>query len=444
MLRSDIVMGASLLKTFQKKNVNDQVLYRDDKNGSYFGLDKSKLSRHVLLLGSAGSGKTNVFNLTMDQLRNRNDDKEDIYIFFDTKGDFKKNFFVPGDSVIGNGRDYRGISRVWNIFQEILADGMEPEDYMQNARELSSSLFVDKGSESQPFFRNAAQDIFTNLLIHFIRENSMDPVSAFNHQMNNEALKRFLDGEGIETYRKIFRMHPDMNGLLSYIGENGSETNQALGVFGVMKNMASECFTGIFAKNNGSDGFSMREAVRRKGGRAIFIEYDLAVGESLTPIYRILIDLALKEALGRQEGEFGNVYMVLDELKLLPKLQHLDDALNFGRGMGVKVIAGLQSINQLYDIYGKEKGLVIAGGFSTIFAFHTSDSASREYVSDLFGNNLESYRYTNAMDEYVIKERDGKTVEVWDQTSLEMGDAVIGLADEQEPFRFHFSEYKKH
>ena len=81
------------------------------------------------------------------------------------------------------------------------------------------------------------------------------------------------------------------------------------------------------------------------------------------------------------------MYLVLDELKLLPKLQHLDDALNFGRSMGVKVIAGLQSVNQLYDSYGQEKN-GDSGRFGTVFAFRTSDNASREYISGLFGRNV--------------------------------------------------------
>ena len=163
----------------------------------------------------------------------------------------------------------------------------------------------------------------------------------------------------------------------------------------------------------------------------------------MTPIYRLLIDLALKEALGRSEGEEGNVYMILDELKLLPKLQHLDDALNFGRSMGVKVIAGLQTINQLYDIYGKEKGLVIAGGFATLFGFHTSDHASRQYITELFGENVTDYQYMGIDKKTEMKDRKGNTVEIWEQLRLKQGQAIVGLADESEPFLFQFEAFRR-
>ena len=45
--------------------------------------------------------------------------------------------------------------------------------------------------------------------------------------------------------------------------------------------------------------FSIRNFVRKKGGRILFVEYDISIGETLAPIYSLLFDLALKEALGR-------------------------------------------------------------------------------------------------------------------------------------------------
>ena len=186
----------------------------------------------------------------------------------------------------------------------------------------------------------------------------------------------------------------------------------------------------------------MRNAVRARGGRAIFVEYDISVGETLTPVYRLLIDQALKEALGRSE-KAGNVYFIADEFKLLPKLQHIDDALNFGRGLGVKVMAGIQSIDQLYDIYGREKGAVIASGFGSVFAFHANDSSSREYITNRFGRNIMIYEYSDMRKNTMVgKEREGYTIEEWDQNDLGVGQAVIALGYEP-PFLFQFDEYGK-
>ena len=212
-----------------------------------------------------------------------------------------------------------------------------------NARELAAALFHGRGSESQPFFCNAARDIFRGMLLHFLRSAESDP-QKYMGRLNNHDFIKTLEQMKVEDYIKIFESYEDLRSMLSYFGDGKS--NQALGVFGEMNNMINEYFIGILAENRVGKSLSMRNAVRGRGGRAIFVEYDISVGETLTPVYRLLIDQALKEALGRSE-KAGNVYFIADEFKLLPKLQHIDDALNFGRGLGVKVMAGIQSIRSI-------------------------------------------------------------------------------------------------
>jgi len=76
-----------------------------------------------------------------------------------------------------------------------------------------------------------------------------------------------------------------------------------------MYSVIRDLFLGVFAEHG---TFSIRNFVRKKGGRALFIEYDLAIGSVLTPIYKLMFDLALKEALGRTKSA-GNVYLICDE-----------------------------------------------------------------------------------------------------------------------------------
>ena len=408
------------------------------KGESGFCVNNDIMSKHMMLIGGSGCGKTNAFLYTIESIRNHMTN-DDIAIVFDTKGEFYDLFSQEGDYVIGNSARFRPISHTWNIFDEILADGWSDDAVSMNAREISAALFHDRGSESQPFFCNAARDIFRAILIHFVRQAKAAP-DTWTPRLNNEDLLKAFQSFKVEHYLTIFSHYPDMTSLLSYLGDGKS--NQALGVFGELNSMLSEYFIGILATHNPRKSISMRKAVRDKGGRAIFVEYDLSVGEVLTPVYRLLLDQALKEALSRSQNS-GNVYIFADEFKLLPKLQHIDDALNFGRGLGVKVMAGIQSIDQLYDIYGKDKGAVIASGFGSIFAFHTNDKSSREYITDRFGANFIAFDYTNEQKNSVVSnERDGHTVEEWDQTNLGVGQAFIGLGYEP-PFLFQFAEYGK-
>ena len=408
----------------------------DGTNG--FEINEDIMSRHILLLGGSGCGKTNVFCYTVETLRSQMTD-EDVAIIFDTKGEFYDWFSKDGDYVIGNSARFRSISYTWNIFDEILADGDDEVSISMNARELASALFHDRGSSTQPFFCNAAKDIFRGVILHFIRQAKMDP-NGWNKKLNNKDLIKAFQSFRVENYMKIFNYYPDLRSLLSYFGDGKS--NQALGVFGELNSMLSEYFVGILAEHNPNRSISMRNAVRQKSGKAIFVEYDLAVGETLTPVYRLLIDQALKEALSRTK-KGGNVFVIADEFKLLPKLQHIDDALNFGRGLGVRVMAGIQSIDQLYDVYGQDKGAVIASGFGSVFAFHTNDGSSRDYITKRFGTNIMVYEYNDTQrNRMAAKERDGNTVEEWEQLELGLGQAIIGLGYDA-PFLYQFEKYDK-
>lgn len=411
-------------------------------DGRSFSINEKIFSRHLLLLGGSGCGKTNTFLFAMKQMLPTLG-PDDVAIVFDTKGEFYEKFHRPGDYVIGNSPEFLQKSHAWNIFDEILADGWSDYAVQSNAREIAAALFHGRGSSSQPFFCNAARELFYAVLLYFLRQAQANP-TVWMPRLNNRDLKKALSQFQGKDYVNLFNTYPDLKYMQTYIGDGSS--NQALGVFGELNSMISEFFVGTLADNRPHRNLSMRNAVRQRGGRIIFIEYDLAMGETLTPVYRLLVDQALKEALSRQAdtpGQRRHCYLFVDEFKLLPKLQHIDDALNFGRGLGVRVMAGIQSINQLYDIYGQEKGQVLASGFGSLMAFRTNDNVSRNFVSDLMGDNVVLYQYTNHLKNAVeVEQRQGKTVEQWDQINLGIGQAVVSLGDEP-PFLYQFDEYKE-
>lgn len=402
---------------------------------TYLNLDDDILSKHTLLIGGTGSGKTNTFYYFIEQLK-RKMTANDVMIVFDTKGDFESKFYSQGDIILGNSSKYKNITEKWNIYKELVVDGWNDENIQMNTNEITYSLFKDAMEKTnQQFFPSAARDLFASILLAHLKagKNSIDIRKL---AFNNKALKSYFDKLNPKKIIKLLSVLPELSSVLSYIGDGSS--NQALGVIAEMQNVIHKIFIGSFAQ----DGrFSVREFVRQKNARTLFIEYDLSMGETLTPIYRLLFDLALKEAMGRSKSE-GNVYFVCDEFKLLPNLQHIEDGVNFGRSLGVKVFAGVQSIEQLYEIYGESKGKNIAAGFSSVYAFKANDSSTRDFISDLYGKNIILEQYKTSNNTLVEEKREGKTVEDWNLNNLQIGQAIVGLPFKQ-PFVYKFDEYKR-
>jgi len=410
-----------------------------------FGITEDALSKHMMFVGGTGCGKTTLFYHFVNQLKS-NMTADDVMIIFDSKGDFHSKFFTSQDVVIGNSSQYAESSVKWNIFREILADGWGESSVASNTQQICKSLFAERteGNSSTPFFPNAARDLFSAILTSYVRAGKYDKEHGgtfVQDCFNNLELRALLNSVDAAFIMKSLKPHEDLRAISSYIkGDNA----QSQGVLSEMYSVTRDILTGVFADKG---LFSMREFVRKKGGRTLFVEYDLSIGSVLGPIYSLLFDLALREALGRAKSN-GNVYFIIDELKLLPHLQHLDDGINFGRSLGVKILVGLQNIKQLEAAYEEANARNIIYGFSSVFAFRSNDPETRKYASELFGKNIMldrfQYQYTGfdrmqqEKEEFNIRE--GNIVEDWDLTNLEVGEAIVGLPSEK-PFRFKFDMY---
>ena len=139
--------------------------------------------------------------------------------------------------------------------------------------------------------------------------------------------------------------------------------------------------------------------------------------------------------------QLKSLYIFCDEFKLLPDLLHIEDAVNFGRSLGIKVFAGLQSIDQLIENYGEARAKNIISGFSSVLSFRANDESTRQFVVGKFGKNYVLEQNISVGNSINEEKRIGNVVEDWELCNLGVGEAVIGLLDIP-PFRFKFDLYR--
>ena len=267
----------------------------------------------------------------------------DVMIIFDTKGDYYHHFAEPRDVVIGGGKGFSGISEKWNIFKELTADGWDARSLELNTQELSWAIFRKAINKSKdPFFPNAARDLFAAILFCMLKESLTDP-----------------------SYKKKYLFNSELKAAI-----------------------------------NESSIFDVKEMLQ------------------------------------------GDVYFICDEFRLLPYLRHIDDGVNFGRSLGVKVIAGLQNINQLTETYGEYRGKNIIAGFSSVFAFKANDVFTRDYVIGLHGKNVVIEQHQTLSASYHEERRGAHVVEDWDMNELSIGEAIISFPFSK-PFKYKFDLFQK-
>lgn len=437
MPRQTVVKGLSLLKSKPYDSTLETVV--SISNTKYnFQWTAEMASRSLLVIGAPGFGKTVGLLQIAKQLRAQATAK-DVFVFFDTKGDYYKKLRKSSDAVIGYGRT---ATAYWNIFAEMAADGRNEESIYDNAYELSTMLFSDKiDHSSQPFFPNAGRDITMGLLYSFLRQGLEDS-TFYRQSCNNKALAKFFREKfTVQNIIRELRQYDETSGLISNISGNergdSAMNPQSQGVVSEAAAVGREIFNGGFAREG---DFSVRNFIRGKGAKALFIEYDMARSNTLLPIYRALCDIVLKEALSREcNSDGGRVYVFMDELRLLPNLQYLENAINFGRGMGLTIIAGLQSTSQVTQTYGEEAMRSIIDSFGTVMMFNTSNAETRKQLVGRVGKNMRLESSTSLHGYNEEQERISDTIEDWDITGLDKGYCIVHTIGDN-PYIFKFPE----
>lgn len=422
---------------------NPFVAFQDPRTGNTIGLNKDIFSCGCLALGAPGTGKTNLFNMILSRLL-VTQEENDVIIIFDTKGDYLEEFGskIPATNkiIIGAGEEYRNVTGYHNIFEEIMPranDGKLVYTYDSDidAIDISTQLFQKMNSDVQPVFPAMSEQIFAGILIYFMRTYWQ----TNQEKLNNKELVSFFSRKTNEDLKKIFDLDymEDQRRCIDYID---NKSNQTQGVNSYIGSVIKKMFIGPFAESDLSKEFSMKSIIESNKKKVLFIEYDLKRGQALAPMYGIMIDRALANALGGRQRKRKNVFILLDEMLLLPKLEHLSNTLNFGRARGVKILAGLQNISGVANLYGEAGAKNNLSSFQNIISFNITDYDTRQFVVNRLGENYQNYSFSGQQKDLNIQ-RAGHTVEDWDLINLGLGEAIVSIKDEK-PFFFKMPKYK--
>ena len=454
-MKKTVIQGVELKSRFDPSTVpaSSAESLRSRTKLKLHGVDYSipvtqdMLSQHILFTGGIGTGKTNAVFQVVEQLV-KGMTKDDVMIIFDSKGDFIEEFGnrVQNPVILSND----GSANVfWNMFNETLIDRNKYGDANvdENLMELANCLFqnvIEKDS-SNPFFPMAAKNVFYGILVSMYKSlYTAHEKSGFKYVTNKliYASSKKSTNDLVDAFIQP-RVSDALKQMVEYLGTytDGTfkPTNQGSSVMATMRNVLIDIFKGNFAKDG---DFSVRKFIRDKGAKVLFVEYDISQGRVLGPIYKTILDLAIKEALSRDRSK-GNVYFIIDEFRLLPKLEHMDAGVNLGRSLGAKFVISIQNLRQVEAIYGEAEAKSILSGFVTSVNFRTSDKDTRDYICGQFGEQYYEYEVSSLSGGF---QRDkGNALLDSDVLTLGLGEAIISVPFlSYNPYKFKFQNFKEY
>lgn len=325
----------------------------------------------ILALGATRSGKTETGKWIVEGMQASENEPMLVY---DHKEDYQEFF----DQI---GRDYiklssGGSTHTWNIFDEI--------DNERDADEIARSIFVEMeqaGGSTGAFFAPAARQVFAAVLKYHYRKANRE-----NSEYSNQDLIEFFQTNTPEQAYSILVEEEDMAGVATYLDPDKKEQK----IWPNVQRQVTDIFANEFAQEPTEEqpSVSIRRYMQDPRGSALVLDYPYREGSSTTPIFRLLIDLAAREAL--VDKERGN-YFILDEVAQVPKLQRFDELVNVGAGRNIQVFVTLQSVAQLRAGYGEEAASAILSGLTTTILLRSDDPKSVEYVRSKIGREKQEF-----------------------------------------------------
>jgi hypothetical protein len=303
---------------------------------------------HFLLAGSTGTGKTTLIDEALSTLIPRGD----RCVICDPNGHHLSSFWREGDTVL-NPFDRR--SPGWSIFNEVRRDF----DYDRLAKSV-----VPNGHGSDAQWHHYAQVLLSESMRALMLRG----------EATTAALMRWATTAPKADFAKLLEGTP------------------AQGLFDqdAAKALASTRFilTSFLAahKYMQAGEFSLRTWLESGSGN-LYLTWREDMQTALMPLVSCWVDVIANAVLSLPPDSGRRIWLILDELGGLGRLNSLEASLTRGRKHGLCVMAGLQSTAQLDRLYGREGAVVLRSCFRNlvVLGIAKSDPDTADVLSRALG-----------------------------------------------------------
>lgn len=125
-------------------------------------------------------------------------------------------------------------------------------------------------------------------------------------------------------------------------------------------------------------------------GISVFVCLPLELLDEFSDVLRLLTNLTMATMQARDErDDYPIVMMIIDEAARIGELDSLTALLSIGRSKKVSVNLAFQDMNQLEDIYGKNKAKTIMNLSEVTYVLSCKDNATARDLSELIGDYKE-------------------------------------------------------
>lgn len=332
--------------------------------------------------GSTGSGKTQAMMRLLDEIRRLGEpaivyDKECTIkpYFYNEKTDIELN---PVSATCAN----------WDLWSEC--------DNPMEFGSLASYLIPKAVQGSDPFWVDSARTILTSMAWK-IRDR--EDKSAIR-------LLQLLLTTTLDEMRNILKGTESENLVSKEIEKTAISIKSVLATY----TKALRFLEGLDTVN--APKFSIKQWIQSSAeltGGWLFITSRSKYHKEIKPLISLWLGLAMQGIQSLKPNTNKRIWLVMDELASLHRLEMLSDTLADIRKFGGCVAVGIQSISQLEFLYGNHEAHAITDLLNTSLYFRSPKSRVAKWVSEDLGEQvLDEVRESQSYAPNAI--RDGNTI----------------------------------
>jgi type IV conjugative transfer system coupling protein TraD len=329
-------------------------------------------TKHFLVHGSTGAGKTQLISKFLDCIRKRGDK----VLLYDKGGIYTSTFYRTGEDKILNPFDIR--SENWDLWHEART--------ITDFENMASSLIPIKG-EVDPFWVNSARTIFGS--------------AAFTMQDDKDrSIKKLLNVLLKITLHELHNYLKDTDAS-RLTSEEIEKT--AFSVLSVISTYSKSLkFLTAIEQTSIKPKFCIKDWICNENNNEnnswLFLSSNDAHHESLIPLLSMWFSMATITLLSLPANSKRRIWFICDELPSLHELPRLPKVIAETRKYGGCFILGMQNKLLLEDVYGEKIGRGILDLLNTSFFFRSPSPDMANYVSEALGSQeiedmRENYSY---------------------------------------------------
>lgn len=326
--------------------------------GSGLRISQDRETKHFIIVGGTGSGKTVAVSHIATQAMARGD----RLLVVDYKGLTEK---LPGAVLIADPTDSRGM--LWDIAADVRT--------RWDAEEIAARMIPDSGKD--PFWANGSRAILAGLMTYCI--NTKPGRWGFGDIAD-------LMRQPIESYAAVMKEHYPQ--ALAFVSNAESNTTD-----GLIKNMsvtAKFVFQLAAAEQAAGDRqrISFRNWIENPNhpARSVILKINDAFASLSASYNQAIIGVICSRvsALPDVAPDRNRVWIVADEFPRLGKVIGWDQFLAVGRSKGLRIVTVVQSVSQLRQTFGEHETDTWTSIVGTLI-LGRNDGATARWYCDLAG-----------------------------------------------------------